>query len=148
LFMVHAVAEGTTMLGLFASKTRKEDNAVAQMLLVTLASLKKTHQKMGCDFMLGTIRSYPGITLMTDVPNHMMFRYPNELNPFVFAYMKTSASEGISAVGGPPYNGFSVTVGLQGTGFLVSKGDRRGQMTSRGKYLGNWFEAQGASIIP
>lgn len=119
------------------------------MLTVTLATHKKTFQTMGKDFMLGTIRRYPGIHIMTDRPGEMMFQYPNELQPFIFAAMFIGDSQGISAVAGPPYDGFSVTIGLQaGAAFLVSQGGRNRPATARGVFLAKRFMAQGATLMP
>jgi len=111
------------MFGLFGRSTKKEDTEEAQMLLVTFASYKKTCRTMSRDFLLGTIKGYPGINVMSERPGELMFQYPNEFSPFTFVSMSAGEVVGVSAVSGPPYEGLSVSVGLkEGGGFIEARG--------------------------
>jgi hypothetical protein len=138
------------MLWKWFGATRRTDEHVAEMLYVTFASYKATFDRMGRDFLVGTIKQYPGITVMSDrVPEEFIFRFPNELSPFVVAANFTRDPFTFTAVGEPPYAGFMVVLGLKGGGRLMtSAGQRSGRATPRGKYLSKWFINKGALLIP
>jgi hypothetical protein len=89
------------------------------------------------------------MNIMSERPGELMFKYLNELSPFVFTSMSAGDVQGISAVAVPPYDGFSVTVSLkEDGGFVVSDGGRGRTATARGKFLAAYFVGQGASLMP
>ncbi len=104
------------LLGLLTS-----DRKVAEILLTYLVTFHRTYDRMGEDFLLGTIKRNPLVSGFTELSDMKFFFIEKDLGDFQFTYLvpQGAVKPAIGATGREIYRGLSVHVGLDDGKFMM-----------------------------